>query len=64
MAGSARHDRLNLLLVEDNAGDVRLIREAFRLSGHEIEIDVVRDGVDALDYLRGNGGYISAILPT
>lgn len=63
MARSAGHDRLNLLLVGDNAGDVRLIREAFRLSGQEVEIDVVRDGVDALDYLRGNGGYISAPRP-
>ncbi|HIH03121.1 MAG TPA: response regulator [Methanoregulaceae archaeon] len=63
MAQSARPDRLQLLLIEDNAGDVRLIREAFRTNGQEVEIAVVRDGVDALDYLRGSGAYVSAPRP-
>jgi CheY-like chemotaxis protein len=55
MAPPARPERLQLLLIEDNAGDVRLIREALWASGQEIELAVVRDGVEALEYLRGNG---------
>ena len=55
MAPPARPERLQLLLIEDNAGDVRLIREALRTSGEEIELAVARDGVEALEYLRGNG---------
>ncbi|MEN6341321.1 MAG: response regulator [Methanospirillum sp.] len=55
MVPPASSDRLHLLLIEDNAGDVRLIREAFRDHGQAVEIMVARDGVDALDYLRGSG---------
>ncbi len=63
MAPSASSDRLQLLLIEDNAGDVRLIREAFRMSGQNVDIAVARDGVEALDYLRGGGIYASAARP-
>lgn len=63
MVPSARPDRLQLLLVEDNAGDVRLIREAFIVSGQNVEIAVARDGVEALDYLRGSVSCGSAVRP-
>lgn len=52
MVSSVHPERLHLLLVEDNAADVRLIREAFRTNGQEIEVVVARDGVEALDHLR------------
>src|SRR5512143_780096 len=52
MVSGDRPDRLHLLLIEDNAGDVRLIREAFRTTGQEVEITVARDGVEGLEYLR------------
>ena len=42
---------MKLLLVEDNLGDVGLIREAFASCHAEVEIRVARDGVDALDKL-------------
>jgi CheY-like chemotaxis protein len=42
---------MKLLLVEDNLGDVGLIREAFASCEAEIEICVARDGVDALEQL-------------
>jgi chemotaxis family two-component system response regulator Rcp1 len=46
---------LNILLAEDNGGDVRLIREA--LLEHEIqcELFVVSDGALALDYIDQMG---------
>ena len=46
---------LRILLVEDNPGDVRLIREAFREANLAYEVDVAEDGVIALEALRGNG---------
>ena len=43
---------LRVLLVEDNPGDVRLTREGFRDSAVRGTLDVVKDGVDAIEYLR------------
>ncbi len=63
MAACANPDRLQLLLIEDNAGDVRLIREAFRMSGQNVDIVVARDGIEALDYLRGTGSYATTARP-
>ena len=41
----------NILLIEDNAGDIVLTREALEEAGFEGKIDVMNDGVKALDYL-------------
>jgi CheY-like chemotaxis protein len=48
---------VEILLVEDNPGDVRLTREA--LNGGKVlnELMVVRDGEEALDYLYSRGKY-------
>ena len=46
-----------ILLVEDNADDEALALRAFRNSGVNARIDVVRDGAEALDYLLGAGAY-------
>lgn len=42
----------HILMVEDNPGDVRLTREALREEGLHSTLSVVRDGVEALAYLR------------
>jgi two-component system response regulator len=52
-----------VLLVEDNPGDVRLTREAFKDSQIVNELFVVGDGVQALEYLRGENGYAHAPKP-
>lgn len=44
-----------VLIVEDNPGDVRLIREAFAEANASIETVVAKDGVEALDYLSQHG---------
>src|SRR5437868_4591827 len=42
---------VNILLIEDNAGDVRLIQEAFKDSKIENKFSVVYDGEKAMKYL-------------
>ena len=54
---------IEILMVEDNPGDVRLTQEA--LKGGKIwnELNVVSDGVAALDYLNRRRPYESAVRP-
>lgn len=53
---------LKVLLVEDNEGDVRLIKEAFNESRIEKTFAVAKDGEDALNYLFKRGVYNSETL--
>ena len=46
------HEPIEILLVEDNPGDVGLVLEGFKDSGVAHRISVVEDGVAALIYLR------------
>jgi two-component system, chemotaxis family, response regulator Rcp1 len=46
--------RLEILLVEDCPSDVRLIREALKQTCVDVGITVARDGIEALEYLRGS----------
>jgi CheY-like chemotaxis protein len=43
---------LEVLLIEDNPGDVRLTREAFRDAQALIRLHVAFDGVDAMEFLN------------
>lgn len=54
---------LEILLVEDNEGDIRLTIEAFKEAKIRNQIKVVRDGEEALDYLRKQGKYTDAQSP-
>ncbi len=47
-----------ILLVEDNAGDIMLIRRAFRKVNISNPIQVVNDGDAAVSYLAGQAPYI------
>ena len=54
---------LTILLVEDNENDVLLVRRALgRQTDVVVEIRVVRDGAEALDYLYRREGYRPADL--
>lgn len=44
-----------ILLVEDNPADVKLTRRALQKAGVKATLDVAEDGVEALDYLLGEG---------
>ncbi|MEP0799246.1 response regulator [Funiculus sociatus GB2-A5] len=54
---------MEILLVEDNEGDIRLTKEAFRESMVWNHMNVVRDGAEALAFLRREGKYTDAIRP-
>jgi CheY-like chemotaxis protein len=54
---------VEILLVEDNEGDIRLTKEAFRESMVWNHMNVVRDGAEALAFLRREGKYTDAIRP-
>jgi two-component system, chemotaxis family, response regulator Rcp1 len=54
---------IELLLVEDNAGDIRLTREALRHGKARSNLSVVSDGVEALAFLRREGDYRDAPRP-
>jgi CheY-like chemotaxis protein len=54
---------IEVLLVEDDPGDVLLIREAFEFNKVHNNLNVVSDGEQALDYLRGTGDYVGRIRP-
>ena len=54
---------IELLLVEDNPGDVRLTQEALKESSTEINLNVVVDGEEAISYLRRLGEYENSPRP-
>lgn len=65
MGGIAEHrrDPVNILLVEDNPGDVRLTREALQESDLEVSLQVARDGEEALEVLQRRGQHSNAQRP-
>ena len=54
---------IEILLVEDNPGDARLVKEALKDGKVLNELHVVRDGVEALDFLKREGKYADAVHP-
>ncbi|MGA2987436.1 MAG: response regulator [Terriglobia bacterium] len=54
---------IEVLLVEDSPGDVRLTQEAFRDVNTSIHLHVATDGVEAMAFLRREGDQIHAPRP-
>lgn len=54
---------INLLLVDDDPGDVDLTLEVMSLSKLKLNIDVVEDGVKAISFLQKEGNYSEAQTP-
>ena len=54
---------VEVLLVEDSPGDVRLTREAFRDADVSVRLHVANDGVEAVAFLRKQGTHANAPRP-
>jgi CheY-like chemotaxis protein len=63
MSGEEMSRPIEILLVEDNPGDVRLIKEAFREGKVLNTLHVVEDGVEAMAFLRRENTYAQAPRP-
>jgi chemotaxis family two-component system response regulator Rcp1 len=48
---------IQVLVVEDNRGDVRLVQEAFREVNRDIRLQFAFDGVEAMEFLRHEGAF-------
>lgn len=59
----SRPELIEILMVEDNPGDVRLTREALRDAKMRNTMHVVEDGDAALDFLHQRGAYGGAPRP-
>lgn len=54
---------IDILLVEDNAGDVELVREALSDGRVRTDLHVVSDGIQAMRFLRREGEYVNKQRP-
>jgi CheY-like chemotaxis protein len=63
MSNNGYGQKVEILLVEDNPGDVRLMMETFKECKLPNRISVVEDGVEAIAFLRRQGKYPSAPRP-
>jgi CheY-like chemotaxis protein len=63
MEGTKADRPIEILLVEDNPGDVRLTREIFKAARIRNIIHTVEDGVEAMEYLRNQGKYADEARP-
>jgi chemotaxis family two-component system response regulator Rcp1 len=54
---------IELLLVEDSPGDVRLTKEAFRAANGSIRVHVAADGVEAMAFLKREGAHAGSPRP-
>jgi CheY-like chemotaxis protein len=53
----------DLLLIEDNPGDARLVEEALKEFTHPVRLHHVKDGMTALQFLQKDGPYRNAPRP-
>lgn len=63
MAEASDRKPAEILLVEDNPGDVHLIKEAFNAGDAAVTIHVAVDGEQAMQFLRREGPYAAAPRP-
>jgi chemotaxis family two-component system response regulator Rcp1 len=57
------YKKVEVLLVEDNPGDIRLLQEAFKECEATSHLNITRDGEQALAYLRQEGCYAKSPRP-
>jgi CheY-like chemotaxis protein len=55
--------KANILLVEDNSADIRLTKEVLQQNKVVKTLDVVRDGSEAIEFLKKHGKFSNAVRP-
>ncbi len=63
MSNSSQTKPIDILLVEDNPGDIRLTKEAFKDGRIKNELNVVMDGEEAILYLKKKDKYTNVGTP-
>ncbi|MBC7695319.1 MAG: response regulator [Burkholderiales bacterium] len=63
MENADKTNPINILLVEDNPGDIRLTQEAFKDGRIKNELNIVMDGEEAIFYLKKIVKYSDVITP-
>jgi len=62
--GSNNHqEAIEVLIIEDNPGDVRLVKEVLKETHFPHNLSVVKDGAEAVAFLRRQGQYTQAPRP-
>jgi two-component system, chemotaxis family, response regulator Rcp1 len=54
---------IDILVVEDNPGDARLIEELLKANKNNHHLHLVKDGVEAMDFLNRKGKYLNSPRP-
>lgn len=54
---------MRILVIEDNAGDIALIRQGVAGSPWPVDLEVIQDGAEALDFLFRRAPYTHAQTP-
>jgi two-component system, chemotaxis family, response regulator Rcp1 len=54
---------INILLIEDNPGDIRLVKESFKENKVFADLTVVTDGEEAMQYLKKEGKFAAENTP-
>lgn len=60
---NSKNNLARILLVEDNEGDILLTKEAFEECNLKTEINIAKNGKEALDFLFKRGAYENAPKP-
>jgi CheY-like chemotaxis protein len=63
MSDKLNYSFINILLVEDNPGDIRLTKEVLKEGKIRNNLSVVMDGEEALQFLNKSGQYAEAFTP-
>ena len=63
MSNETNLNPIDVLLVEDSLADVRLTRETLKEEKLHVNLHVVGDGVEAMDFLHRRGKFAKAVRP-
>lgn len=58
-----KRTKAKILLVEDNAADIRLTKKVLQENKIVSSLDIVRDGAEAIDFLKKRGKFSNASKP-